>query len=784
MIVKLKAGKYLIPVTLTYEGKYIYFQFRFNKPLMADIKVMEGAHWCGYDKPPHKVWRVDNTPHNQFQLAYLKGEKPYAQYDGEIIEQEYSRPLYAHQKQAADFIISRRRALLAAEMGCVGGNAVVTIRRGKNPNNHVIFLSELYRQFHQGTAVFHRQVPIYIRTIGTNSKGRVHPTWVRVLNVHNRGTQPCLSVEVQDQPPLLVTSDHEISTNYDEFIEARHLRVGDLVRSISESHNLNFLPVVSIGSAPDCPVYDVVCDDPHHHFLANNVLVHNCGKTLVSIELMERSETKDWWYVAPRSALKAVERELIRWDCKINPEMMTYEGLTKRMKNWEEGRKAPEGVVFDESSRIKNPTAQRSQAALALANGIRKDHNGYILLMSGAPAPKSPPDWFQQCKVACPGFLKEGNIFKFKNRLAIIIQKDGPYGQAYPHIVTWLDDEKKCKICGKLAEDHCEYDLDKDGHAFEPSKNEVAFLYKRMSGLVLVQLKKDCLDLPDKIYRRIELPVTKRVEQIAKTIVAGAKTVVSGLTLLREVSDGFQYRDVPIGWEECPVCCGSGEIANPLLNADIPKDSLGDIDLENQPEKVLCDGCGGKGKRRTYSRTTTQVETAKDAALVDLLDEYGEVGRVVIYAAFTGSVDRCVSICEENGWAWIRVDGRGWHSSIPEGNPLENFQEKLAEYPRIAFIGNAGAAGLGLTLTASPVIIYYSNSFNFEDRVQSEDRIHRIGMDTNRGATIVDLLYLPTDILVLDNLQKKRKLQALSLGDLTACLNKHGEIGNATPSTS
>ena len=45
-----------------------------------------------------------------------------------------------------------------------------------------------------------------------------------------------------------------------------------------------------------------------------------------------------------------------------------------------------------------------------------------------------------------------------------------------------------------------------------------------------------------------------------------------------------------------------------------------------------------------------------------------------------------------------------------------------------------------------------------------------MGMDENRGATIIDLMHLATDQLILDNLQKKKRLQALTLGDLTTAL--------------
>src|SRR5690606_36657602 len=57
------------------------------------------------------------------------------------------------------------------------------------------------------------------------------------------------------------------------------------------------------------------------------------GKTLASIELMEALGWyhTDYWYVAPKSALVAVKSELKKWGCRIIPELMTYDGLVKRI---------------------------------------------------------------------------------------------------------------------------------------------------------------------------------------------------------------------------------------------------------------------------------------------------------------------------------------------------------------------------------------------------------------------------------------------------------------------
>jgi len=605
-MIKFRAGKYLIPVTLTCDGDRIFIQFKFNRNLISEIKAMEGARWHGFDKKnPRKIWSIKNSHRNIFQIAYLQGLDPYQYFDSEIKVHEYSRPLYKHQKDMTDFILTKKHCIIAGELGV--------------------------------------------------------------------------------------------------------------------------------------------------------------GKTLTAIEAMEKSGFNDWWYIAPKSVLRAIERELRIWKSEIRPRLMTYQGLVNTIKNWGDNQ-APRGVIFDESSRIKNPNAQRSQAALALADGIRKDwdKDGYIILMSGAPAPRSPADWWHQCEVACPGFLKEGNQLKFKKRLAIIVEKESIAGGIYPSLESWLDDENKCRICGQYQNNHS------DDHQFEPSKNEVSFLYERMKGLVLVKFKKDCLDLPEKIYKFIELAPSDKILNLARTIVAKASTVISGITLLRELSDGFQYQEQETGIKDCSVCHGTKKIKNPLYSG-LTSEKIKKNGLEYGPEIIDCDGCNGSGSVKVYKRIAKQIDCPKEQALIDLLDEHIDIGRIIIYAGFTGSIDRCVQICQKCGWGTIRVDGRGWNSNL-EGDLLDIFQDQLDKFPRVAFIAQPGAGGLGLTLTASSTIVYYSNDFNAESRIQSEDRIHRIGMDQNRGATIIDLVHLETDKLILDNLQKKRRLQSLTMGELKEAL--------------
>jgi hypothetical protein len=502
------------------------------------------------------------------------------------------------------------------------------------------------------------------------------------------------------------------------------------------------------------------------------------GKTLPAIEVMEDSGIKDWWYIAPTSGVVSLQIELATWSAKVFPQvLMTYDELRKIMSTASASFIPPHGVIFDESSRIKTPTAQRSQAAMMLADAIRMKWGpeGYVILMTGSPAPKNPGDFWHQCEVACPGFLKEGTLAKFKQRLSLSVMKESLAGGVYPEHITWLDDATKCNICGKHKDDGPHTDIDlaiNNGHPFVPSVNEVEKLYRRMRGLALVYFKKDCLDLPDKQYRVIHCEPSESTLRVAQVIKDTSARVIESLTLLRELSDGFQYQDVQDGESTCDVCKGTGKTKEWYDPADpdsavIPEPSA-DVQLQQRP--CDCRACNATGKVPRYERRAIEVPSPKVNALLQVLDEHDDVGRLVVYAAFMGSIDRCVNTILKEGWEVIRIDSRGWMFSADSGISKQDmilaFQKKRGDYEKIAIVAQPGSGGMGLTLTASPSILYYSNDFNAENRIQSEDRIHRNGMDTNRGATIIDLIHLPTDQLVLDNLKKKRDLQSLSLNEL------------------
>ena len=504
------------------------------------------------------------------------------------------------------------------------------------------------------------------------------------------------------------------------------------------------------------------------------------GKTLAAGEAMERSDASLWLWVAPKAPLAAAKLEFNKWDLKTVPAFMTYERLVKEMKSW--GHKiVPQGMIIDESSRIKNPQAQRSQAVFEMAEWIREKwgDDAYIVFMTGTPAPKASEDWWHQCEVARPGFIKENSVKHMIKRLAHMEMRSNIItGQNYPHLVTYWDDEDKCGNCGEYEEHENHSEIaeligSSQCTGYTRSNNEIYNLYKRLKGLVVVQMKKDCLDLPDKRYVPIQLKPDRATLNAAKILVKQGHSAIKTITLLREISDGFQYKQVESGTMECKLCKGKGEIADfiPANDGDEEWQSRG---LEN----TVCPRCRGKGTEPTYERISVEVPCPKEAKLIELLEQHEECGRLVVYAGFTGSVDRCTRIALKEGWTVFRMDGAG-HKIIDalddEGRTksmkaledcLYAFQEDFDNYPKMCVVAHPKSGGIGTTFTKSPSVVYWSNSNQGEDRSQSEDRIHRAGMDVNIGATIYDLLHLPSDAKTLATLRAKRDLELMSMGEL------------------
>ena len=547
--------------------------------------------------------------------------------------------------------------------------------------------------------------------------------------------------------------------------------------------------VKAVKSDGAAHVYDIVCADPHRNFVANGFVVKNCGKTLSAQEVIERSGFNDWFWVGPKTSLPNIQREFRKWNFpvdKFDIKYYTYEGLVGIINEWPEGKLPPHGVIYDECSRLKNDTSQRSKAAQGLADMIRAQwgmENGYVIEMSGTPSPKTPVDWWSSAEIAWPGFLREGSRKAMEARLAFLVDQQTETA-SFKTRIGWKDDERKCNVCGQYREDG-PHDLDDltdpaAFHGFKPSINEVAYLHERLKGLVIIKTVKECLNLPEKRYRQIICKPSASILRVAKSISESAPNTITGMTLLRELSDGFQYREAKDGKTRCTNC-----VDGTVVNYTDPEDNncsypgialLPDEVVARLVEsRVPCPVCDGTCEMDKIVRTTRELPCPKEDALKELMDACEETGRIVTFAGFTGSVDRICKLMKQQKWNVVRCDQGNFQilpcddKEVVTEEPLDYWANK--EHTRVAFVANPESGGMSLTLVESRMIVYWSNSYKPEYRLQSEARCHRKGMDESRGCLIVDLIHLPSDRRVLEVIRDNRKLELMTMGEIMDGIN-------------
>jgi len=151
--------------------------------------------------------------------------------------------------------------------------------------------------------------------------------------------------------------------------------------------------------------YDICCKAPNHNFVANGVVVHNSGKTLIAIYLALKFDYKTV-VISPAYLKYNWKREFEKFSVEQLDltilEMKQLKTLTElpskiNFINYEMVKKAShlfkdvDFIVFDEFHYLGNPQAQRTEASYYLIHNTRPDR---VLLLSGSPIRGKVPQWF------------------------------------------------------------------------------------------------------------------------------------------------------------------------------------------------------------------------------------------------------------------------------------------------------------------------------------------------------------------------------------------------------
>lgn len=411
-------------------------------------------------------------------------------------------------------------------------------------------------------------------------------------------------------------------------------------------------------------------------------------------------------------------------------------------------------IVCDESDAIKNPKAERTKQLMKL-----KKYSYWRRIMSGTPINNAPFDAFSQFSFLDDNILQTSSFYAFKAEYSELLKEkhhliqhivknkvkmadhdkialaneiqalremmirngreeliiamanvvEAHESQAHEKIVEGLAhlrslfapgvSKRKGEALVLIAtiESRIGNYLQKVTAAFNPNRlpqivdkdKEGRPKYRnldKLSRLIAPHsfrvLKKDCLDLPDKIYKtlffsmtREQIDIYKKAEDECRLVFQGQETPFAKLTAvtkLAQITSGYYIHQL----SDDPV----------RIPGDNPK-------LDLLVERVQAIVAAGE--------------------------------KVIIWARYRVEIEDIARRLAEAGISAVE-----YHGGIKKGDrvdAVEAFQNGDAS----AFIGNQQAGGTGITLVAASYVIYFSNNFSLRDRLQSEDRAHRIGQTKN-----------------------------------------------------
>ncbi len=157
--------------------------------------------------------------------------------------------------------------------------------------------------------------------------------------------------------------------------------------------------------------------------------------------------------------------------------------------------------------------------------------------------------------------------------------------------------------------------------------------------------------------------------------------------------------------------------------------------------------------------TTQLIDNNRTKELMNILEE--TEGKAIIWANYQRDVTQIINnIVKEYGPGSV-VD---YFGLTPQEERQDNIRKFQNDSKCRFIVGTPQTGGYGITLTQANTVIYFSNGYDLEKRLQSEDRAHRIGQKKN--VTYIDLIAEDTvDEKIVEVLRKKINIASEVLGE-------------------
>jgi len=344
-------------------------------------------------------------------------------------------------------------------------------------------------------------------------------------------------------------------------------------------------------------------------------------------------------------------------------------------------------LVLDESTRIKSPSAGRTKNALKCAELAK-----YRRIMSGAPITKGYEDLYTQLKFLHPDVLGFNSFYTFRNY-------------------------------------HCDMGGFEGKQIVGYRPNAIKELERKMEAYTLRVTKKECLDLPEKIYTKRYISLTDKQKELYNNV---KKELAIDLRAIKQLKENE----------------GDKKVDTALMSA---------MTKMLRMQQIVCGHFVIQDEESSEKKELIDIESNRIDALIECINE--AQGKVIVWSRFVTDIHKISKELNKN-----KIGFRTYHGEVNSKDRESAINDFRNDQETKVFLAQPASGGTGLNLAVASVVIYFSNDFNADTRWQSEDRAHRIGQKNN--VTYIDLVAERTiDNVILESLRSKKNLADALLDD-------------------
>lgn len=449
-----------------------------------------------------------------------------------------------------------------------------------------------------------------------------------------------------------------------------------------------------------------------------------CGKTLTALEIAmykyEQGLIDCLLVIAPNKVDRQWAMEEIPKWCKDVPTMVwnkknkkqipyvagklnivctnidQFSTKTRYLDYVEWGNAHKTMIIVDEATKIKNPKAVRTQRLLYEFNDVCRRGKTMLYstpktvarcILTGTPITNGAFDVWSMFEFLQPNYFGL-NYFAFQNTYGMFytIQVNGRTVRVLINNESW----QKIHACPvfELANTYygvtlSTYDTIRNQEKYEGPFRNIEQLRQKIAEAAMFMRIEDAQDMPEKVYNRKLLPMSDEQARVYyemenfllstyKGEEVSASTKLVSYIRLQQIASGFVSVEQLAEDEEM----------------DPPPNKIEWFDDVPKMDQLLLD-----------------------------MEEMDDTSPVIIVCHFSAEAERIYNMLVKEGYRCCLMTGWKTVGSI-EGFKTGNYDVMVA---------NIRVIGMGFNLQNSHHMIFYSNTFSLEDRIQVEARIYRTG---------------------------------------------------------